>query len=133
MFTKVTLIAVQEESRKNAGPQNNIGSKVDENEGSSAKKQKVDFTDLRKSKEKYEDTFPDFHLSNIEHGWYSKICYCLLKASSVPYPLLTSPATLAITHTEQYYVTCHPQYIKTLLRINQPMTSSVNDMGMSGK
>ena len=37
------------------------------------KKQKMDFTDLRKSKEKY-DSFPDFYFRNIEHGWYCKIC-----------------------------------------------------------
>ena len=37
------------------------------------KKQKMDFTDLRKSTEKYEDSFPDFYFSNIEHGWYCKI------------------------------------------------------------
>ena len=74
MFTKVTLIAIQEESQKNAGLQTNIGSRVDQNEGSSVKKQKMDFTNLRKSNEKYEDTFPDFYFSNIEDGWYCKIC-----------------------------------------------------------
>ena len=31
LFTKVTLIAIQEEWQKNTGPQDNIGSRVDEN------------------------------------------------------------------------------------------------------
>ena len=45
-----------------------------------------------------------------------------LKASLVPYPLLTRLGTLAIIQTGQYYVTCHPQDIKTLLRINEKLS-----------
>lgn len=46
----------------------------DEEEISSAKMQKMHLTDHRKSKEKYEDAFPDFYFSNIELGWYCKVC-----------------------------------------------------------
>jgi hypothetical protein len=84
LFTKVTLIATHKGSRKNAAPENSEGSRAGEDEGSSAKKQKIHFTDLRKSKEKYEDAFPDFYFSNIEHGWYCKVCSSFAQGITSP-------------------------------------------------
>ena len=51
---------------------------------SSTKKCKTDFIDLSLSKNKYEELFLDFYYSNIEKGWYCKICSTFAQSISGP-------------------------------------------------
>ena len=45
---------------------------------------KTNFIDLSLSKNKYELLFPDFYYSNIEKGWYCKICSSFAQSISGP-------------------------------------------------
>ena len=51
---------------------------------SPTKKHKTNFIDLSLSKNKYELLSPDFYYSNIEKGWYCKICSLLAQSISGP-------------------------------------------------
>ena len=51
---------------------------------SSTKKCKIAFIDLSRSKNKYEQIYPDLYYSNNKKGWYCKICSSFAQSISGP-------------------------------------------------